>query len=221
MSTLWTPGGEVPVNRNPSGRNPSGTPPVSDIDNAINDDINDGGSYGAPVDPAEADDGVDAEVDGGLNLDDLSPEERERAEQAIRELAETREQILATPASVIVANHCMGLYELAALHLSQREPNFAEAAIAIDALGLIIDGLKGRLGDDVGSSLNEALGQLRGAFVGLKQQAAQASNNDDDMSSDDINNDDIDDGEDDDVNIDPDGGESNDVDDDGSDEDDD
>ena len=143
MSTLWTPGGEVPVGDRSTG----------------------------PADePAAPDDAAAAPED--FDLDSLSPEEREQAEQYIRELAESRERLKAVPASVVVANHAMGLYELAALHLSNQPPNFAEGAVAIDALGALLDGMKGRLGE-AESTLQDALSQIRMAFVQLKNRPSE------------------------------------------------
>ena len=103
----------------------------------------------------------------GVSLDDLSPEERARAEEMIEEMAEARDRLVETPAAVVIANHGMGFYELAALHLSQQPPNFAEATVAIDALTALLDGLDGRLGE-AEPTLREALDQLRMAFVQLK-----------------------------------------------------
>ena len=140
MSTLWTPGGEVPVDDRPSDPGPAGTAGASD-----------------PSAPE------------GFDLDSLSPEEREQAEQYIRELAESRERLKSVPASVVVANHAMGLYELAALHLANQPPNLTEATVAIDALGALLDGMKGRLGEPE-ATLREAMSQIRMAFVQLKNR---------------------------------------------------
>ena len=143
MSTLWTPGGEVPVGDRRSDAGPASTD--------------------AP------DAGTGATTHEEFDLDSLSPEEREQAEQYIRELAESRERLKSVPASVVVANHAMGLYELAALHLSNQPPNFAQAAVAIDALGALLDGMQGRLGE-AESTLQDALSQIRMAFVQLKNR---------------------------------------------------
>jgi hypothetical protein len=86
------------------------------------------------------------------------------------ELAQVTGELLSVPASAIVANHCIGFFQLAALHLSQQPPNLAEASLAIDALGAVVDKVGGRLGDD-GETLNEALGQIRLAFVQVKAAA--------------------------------------------------
>ena len=146
MSTLWTPGGEVPVGDRPSGSAPAGP-------------------EGAP-DPSVADAAAALE---GFDLDSLSPEEREQAEQYIRELAESRERLRSVPASVVVANHAMGLYELAALHLASQPPNFTEATVAIDALGALLDGMQGRL-DEPEATLREAMSQIRMAFVQMRNR---------------------------------------------------
>ena len=83
------------------------------------------------------------------------------------ELAEVQRQLLETPASVIIANHAIGLFQLAALHLNQQPPNFIDAQLAIDALGSIVEGLGDRLGPDE-EALRDALAQIRLAFVQIK-----------------------------------------------------
>src|SRR5579872_1187063 len=69
----------------------------------------------------------------------------ETPEELEAELAEVQRQLLETPASVIIANHAIGLFQLAALHLNQQPPNFVDAQLAIDALGAIVEGLGDRL----------------------------------------------------------------------------
>ena len=79
-------------------------------------------------------------------------------------MAETERQLATTPADVVIANHAMGMYELAAIHLRQNPPNRAEASLAIDALGALLDGMAGRLGDNE-ATLQQARMQLQQAFV--------------------------------------------------------
>jgi hypothetical protein len=93
------------------------------------------------------------------------------------ELAALRDQLARTPASVVVANHCLGLWELAALHLSLHPPQLDQAAVAIDALGAIVERLEGRLGEEE-ATLKEGLAQLRLAFVQVKAAAATPSQGD-------------------------------------------
>lgn len=107
---------------------------------------------------------------------DLSPEERDRAEALAQEMAAVQEQLADTPAEVIVSTHLMGLFELGAIHLSQESPNLPQAALAIDAMGAVVDRLQGRLGENE-ETLRGALNQIRLAYVGI-QQAAEAPDDD-------------------------------------------
>ena len=137
MSSLWTPGGEHPVDPQSS----------------------------AP--PPPADEPTPEEI-----LASLSPEEREEAEAMVAELAAARQRVLEAPAEVVVANHAMGLYELAAIHISEQTPNLEAARLAIDAMGNLVDNLAGRLGE-AEPTLKEALAQLRMAFVQVSQGAGE------------------------------------------------
>ncbi len=85
-------------------------------------------------------------------------------EEMQAELRAMQEQMLRTPAAIVVANHCIGLVELAALHLGQNPPNLADAQISIDALAGILDAVGPRMGDN-GPPLRQALNQMRMAFV--------------------------------------------------------
>ena len=139
MSSLWTPGGEHPVD-------PSSSP--QDL----------------PVDPS---------------LEALSPEDREKAEAMAREMAAVQEQLASAPASVVVANHLMGFYELAAIHLSQQPPNLSEASVAIDALAAVVDTLPGRLGE-AEATMRDALHQIRLAYVAVEKAMREAAADDGD-----------------------------------------
>jgi hypothetical protein len=91
--------------------------------------------------------------------------EEQAAAQA--EVDAMRAQLANTPAEVVVANHCYGLFELAAIYLSQSPPMLFEARLAIDGLGALLNGLQGRLGE-AEPALLESLSQLRLAFVSLE-----------------------------------------------------
>ncbi len=91
----------------------------------------------------------------------LTPEEMQA------QMAALQQQLAETPAATVVANHCFGLFELAALHLGLQPPQLAEASLAIDALAALVEGLAGRLGDHE-PQLKEALAQLRLAFVQIR-----------------------------------------------------
>lgn len=143
--SLWTPGGEHPVER-------------EHLD-------------GAAAGGGAADDTTGATA-GMPGFEDLSPEEQAEAGAIAAEMADVRRQLADVPAAVVVANHLMGFYELAAIHLSQQPPAMAEAQVAIDAMGAVLDVLVGRLGDNE-PTLRDALHQLRLAFVQLKGQPVE------------------------------------------------
>jgi len=140
VSSLWTPGGERRV--------PPGDPPAPASAPSSAPGPGRPGAGAAPRDEP-------------LDLDELGPEEQ--AELAAR-LDELRRQLLGTPAEVVVANHAYGLFELAAIHLSQSPPRLDEARLAVDAMGSLVEGLQGRLGE-AEPSLRDALAQIRLAFV--------------------------------------------------------
>lgn len=105
--------------------------------------------------------------------DSMTPEEQEQAAAMAQELAEARARLLETEVSTVLVNHALGIYELAAIHLTAERPDFDEAKLAIDALATLVDGLAGRLGDGE-PTLKDALHQLRMAFVQRNQEAQQS-----------------------------------------------
>jgi hypothetical protein len=146
MSTLWTPSGEHPVDRQPGG----GPPPTP-------------GGTGSPDDP-----------------DDHRPPRRATPgagdvpeTEGVEDLEELTRQLAQTPAEVVVANHCYGLFELAAVYLSQSPPLLPQATLAIDALGALVDGLGDRLGE-AATALREALAQVRLAFVQIQAAGSES-----------------------------------------------
>jgi hypothetical protein len=107
-------------------------------------------------------------------------EEFETGDQAAEieaAMAEARARLAEVPAEVVVTNHVMGLYELAAIHLSSQTPDLVSASLAIDAMAMLVDGLGGRLGEDA-ATMQDALANLRMAFVGVKAQTGQSSPSD-------------------------------------------
>ena len=100
----------------------------------------------------------------------LTEEEAERLRQAADEVASIRAELAQAPAELVVANHVMGLYELAAIHLGAQAANLAAARLAIDALGAILDSCKGRLGE-AEATLFGARSQLQLAFVQVSSNA--------------------------------------------------
>ncbi len=130
--SLWTPGGEHPVDRDGSDAAASPSP-----------------GPGAPAPPT------------------MTSDQEADAQQIAAEMAQVREQLAQVPAAVVIANHAMGCYELAAIHLSNQPPRLDEAQVAIDAFGALLTAVQGRLGPDE-SSLTDALAQIRMAFVQVK-----------------------------------------------------
>jgi hypothetical protein len=89
-------------------------------------------------------------------------------------LAEARARLAEVPAEVVVTNHVMGLYELAAIHLSANPVDVVSARLAIDAVGHLVDGLGDRLGDDI-ETLRTALTTIRMAFVQVVAATGQSA----------------------------------------------
>jgi hypothetical protein len=84
--------------------------------------------------------------------------------EALEEVARIRAELAQVPAAQIVLNHAMGLYELAAIHLSTQPPQLEQAKLAIDALAGLMASCAGRL-EDPEATLRDALAQLQLAFV--------------------------------------------------------
>lgn len=144
--SLWTPSGEHPLDNRRSDvpaaqRAPGGAEP------------SDGGS--GPASP-----------DAGPARGAGDPPSGEEA----RDVDELRRQLADSPADVVVANHCYGLFELAAVYLSSAPARLDQARLAIDGLGAIVESLGERLGD-AHAPLREALGQIRLAYVQIAAAA--------------------------------------------------
>lgn len=155
--SLWTPGGEHPVDKNrPDGGGAAEQPapstertPMTDILSTLSDEQR-------------------------AEFERLSPEEQEQAMQMIAQMNESRRQLLDAPAAMVVANHAMGLYELAAIHLGAESPDLVQAKIAIDAFAAILDAVGDDMGDD-GRTLQDALAQIQLAYVQIRAAAEGAA----------------------------------------------
>ncbi|MDA2958035.1 MAG: hypothetical protein ACO39Y_07750 [Ilumatobacteraceae bacterium] len=88
-------------------------------------------------------------------------------DESMEALADARRRLAEVPAEVVIVNHAMGLYELAAIHLSSSPANLDQAAVSIDALACLVEGLGERLGPDQ-AVLADALSNIRLAFVQIK-----------------------------------------------------
>lgn len=119
--------------------------------------------------PAAGADPVTAAAFGGPEQE-LTPEQEEQARAMAHELAEARSRLLETEVSTVLTNHALGIYELAAIHLTAEEPNLTEAQLAIDGLAALVEGLQGRLGEGE-QTLRDALHQAQMAFVQRSSQS--------------------------------------------------
>jgi hypothetical protein len=104
---------------------------------------------------------------------EFDDEQRDALREAEAAIAETRARIAEVPAEVVVTNHVMGLYELAAIHLSATPPDLHQAVLAIDAVACLVEGLGDRLGDEA-PTMRDALANIRLAFVQIKSQTTVA-----------------------------------------------
>jgi len=98
---------------------------------------------------------VPGDAGSGADLDE---------EVSSEQVAAMRAELANSPVEVVVANHCYGLFELSAVYLSQQPPLLSQARLAIDALGALVAGLEGRLGE-AEDQLKDGLSQLRLAYV--------------------------------------------------------
>jgi hypothetical protein len=101
--------------------------------------------------------------DGPPQVDDT------QVDEALEAMAAVRRQLTEVPAEVVVANHAMGLYELAAIHLSASPPDLVQTVLAIDALACLVEGLGERIGESF-DTLRTALDNIRWSFVQIKNQ---------------------------------------------------
>ncbi|MGH9189095.1 MAG: DUF1844 domain-containing protein [Acidimicrobiales bacterium] len=100
---------------------------------------------------------------GEPSVDDM-PVDEEALQELAQRMADMQEQLLRTPAVAVIVNHCIALYELAALHLDQESPDLDAARLAIDALAGIVDRLGERLGEHE-RPLRDALAALQLGYV--------------------------------------------------------
>ncbi len=106
-------------------------------------------------------------ADGAEGDPEIDPAQ---AEAIAKELSDARERLLEASVADVVVNHAIGLYELAAIHLTAEKPNFDETRLAIDALKALVVSLKDRLGEGE-SMLIEALSSLQMGFVQRRSES--------------------------------------------------
>lgn len=100
---------------------------------------------------------------------------QEELAAAREQLRKVREELSATPVSDIVANHAIGLWQLAVLHLGlddeAGEAKLPEAKLAVDAMAALVEGVADRLGEHR-EPLQAALTNVRLAYVRVSEDAA-------------------------------------------------
>lgn len=165
MSSLWTPEGEHRVPRPGEAGSGTGGPPGPGTPGSPEGP----GTPGSPGTPGGSQRKPPAARQAGAEPGAMSEDEVATEE----ELLEVAKHLAAAPAEDVVANHCYGLFELAALHLSQQPPQLDKARLSIDALGLLVDGLGDRLGQHA-KALTDGLSQLRLAFVRIASAASSS-----------------------------------------------
>ena len=90
-------------------------------------------------------------------------------EELAERLEALREQIARTPVDQIIAQSAYQFFEIAALHLSLVPPQLDQARLAVDAFGLLVEGLGDRLGEPA-QELRTGLQQLRLTYVTVAGQ---------------------------------------------------
>ncbi|MCJ7439296.1 MAG: hypothetical protein MUP97_16245 [Acidimicrobiia bacterium] len=99
--------------------------------------------------------------------DQAAPDQAAPDQEVAEELRRVRAELAGTSVADLVANHAIGLWQLAVLHLTPEagaSVRLDEAGLAIDAMAALLDGVGHRLGENE-APLRDALSQLRLAFV--------------------------------------------------------
>jgi hypothetical protein len=127
--------------------------------------------------PDGAPQGPGAGVPQGM---DTPGEEREPTAEEVEALREVHARLIATPVEDVVANHALGIWQLALVHLGVITPpdadgnpppaNLLAAGLAIDAMAALVDGLGERLGVHE-PVLRDALTQAQMLFVEVSDDA--------------------------------------------------
>jgi hypothetical protein len=153
MSSLWTPDGERPIRREPAAGPESSS------------------GAAAPAESADASDPLRAAAAAlGLDLDAMSPEDREQLRAELEEMLEARRRTASVPASELLARYLMQLGDVVTIYLEADPPAFGEAATVLEAIRGALDGVSDRLGEHE-AVMREMLGQLQMIFVQVKERS--------------------------------------------------
>jgi len=115
--------------------------------------------------------------------DGHAPAEEPPPEPTAEEIAALRElhaRLVATPVVDVLANHALGIWQLALVHLGvvtppdeqgrPPTPDLAAAGLAVDALAALVEGLGSRLGEQE-PVLRDALAQAQMLYVQVAEQS--------------------------------------------------
>lgn len=95
---------------------------------------------------------------------------RVNEQPATSDHADEIELLRATPVEIILGNHIFHLIQLAAVHLAATPPGLAEARLAIDVAGAMVNTGGDRLGEHV-DLYRGALAEVQQVFVRAAAQA--------------------------------------------------
>ncbi len=194
MSTLWTPQGEWPVDKgagSPGNSMPgkdstttgkSSGSHASDEQDSGSQDATGQGTTGRGAGSQDAQPSTDQpstdqpSTDQPVTKQPKNPENDETSSEE-EAIARLRKELADAPVEVVLANHAAGIFELATIYMSNNPPKLPQAQLAIDALGALLGGLKGRLGE-AEKTMEDALAQIRVVYVQMvnaqDEQGSQA-----------------------------------------------
>ncbi len=171
MSTLWTPQGEWPIDKG-TGSSRDSMPGKDSAASGkssgshASDEHNSGGQ--ATTGQATTGQGADSQdtqpVTGQPSTKHSENPENDKTSSEEEAIARLRKELADAPVEVVLANHAAGIFELATIYMSNNPPKLPQAQLAIDALGALLGGLKGRLGE-AEKTMEDALAQIRIAYV--------------------------------------------------------
>ncbi len=189
MSTLWTPQGEWPVDK--GAGSPGNSMPgkdstttaksfgghASDEQDSGSQDATGQGTTGRGAGSQDAQPVTDQpSTDQPVTNQPKNPENDETSSEE-EAIARLRKELADAPVEVVLANHAAGIFELATIYMSNNPPKLPQAQLAIDALGALLGGLKGRLGE-AEKTMEDALAQIRVVYVQMvnaqDEQGSQA-----------------------------------------------
>jgi hypothetical protein len=135
---------------------------------------------GEPPQPPSGPPGSPPPGDGPAGVLGDAPEGPPPSAEELAAVRELHDRLAATPVADVIANHAIGIWQLALVHLGvvtppdeqgrRPAPDLASAGLAIDALAALVDNLTDRLGEGE-DMLRDALQQVQMLFVEIADAA--------------------------------------------------